>query len=81
MLFMLYLLTVFSISYDDILIFGISTLYIVLSFCIEYLLLALLYNTMADKTKIEIKLYLTFQSKFGSGQQKENMQCYDLYVL
>ena len=27
MLFMLYLLTVFSISYDDILIFGISTLY------------------------------------------------------
>ena len=42
-------------------------------------LLALLYNTMADKTKIEIKPYLTFQSKFGSGQQKENMQCYDMY--
>ena len=31
------------------------------------------------KTKIEIKPYLTFQSKFGSGQQKENMQCYDMY--
>ena len=34
---------------------------------------------MADKSKIEIKPYLTFQSKFGSGQQKENMQCYDMY--
>ena len=34
---------------------------------------------MADKTKIEIKPYLTFQSTFGSGQQKENMQCYDMY--
>lgn len=36
---------------------------------------------MSDKTKIEIKPYLTFQSKFGSAQQKENMQCFDLYIF